>query len=95
MRVDFPITADLRVTHPDGRVTVLTWLHDGFAATVPCTHPGCYTAAVVLMAEIAAGKSAQRACLEHAPVEWLTFVRQLGEWQGWPKTDGTDDMRSP
>lgn len=72
-----PGTVDVRVTLLSGRVIGLTYMHEGFAPTVPCTKDGCYMVANALLYEIGTSGRLYRFCNEHMPKSVLKYVHDV------------------
>lgn len=75
-----PSTLDIRITMADGRVVGLTYMHDGFAPTMPCTHRddamgSCYMPANALIYELGTQGRLYRFCGEHMPTSVLEYVK--------------------
>jgi len=72
-----PKTIELRMATRAGSIVGLTYMDDGFHATVPCNIPTCYLPARLMIYEIKDGGEVWRRCGTHCPDQYVEFLRQL------------------
>lgn len=82
-----PQSLEARTLSRSGVTIGVHWLDDGFHATVPCTMPGCYQPANLMVYELAAGGKVWRRCREHAPEGYLHALRSLTTMLGNMRED--------